>query len=161
MTNLQPKPSTLELINSDIALFPIIEKPDIKKNFHLDHSKEKILGIADLPPVFAHRVKMFNLYGKTFVCKNHPLTFSVFDEKDLSLPSVEEYWNQVIHITRKGSCPRIWIIAPQYLCEHIMNDYVKDTNGFYYHDPKNQKEHTYYMVTNSNKIETHILFSES
>lgn len=160
MQNLQPKKtSTLDLINSDVALFPIIEKPGIKKVFHLDLSREKILGIADLPPIFAHRINLFNTYGKTFVGKNYPLTFSIFDHTEPTTPPISEYWNQIMGIIRNGACPKIWIIAPQFFCEYVLSQ-IGDTKGFYYHNNNIQKQHHYYLVTNSDKIRTHILFSE-
>ncbi|MEK7070301.1 MAG: hypothetical protein AAB966_00680 [Patescibacteria group bacterium] len=152
--------STCPWTEADIALFPLVEKPvfEYEKILPKHILKQNVVGVSNLPPYFANRLDFFNENGKTFFAKNVPLVFSLLAPTDIEREPISEYWSQLMMVARKGVCPRIWAIAPELVCKYIMSNCVGETNGFYYHEPK-QVENHYYAITNAGQMKTHLLFS--
>lgn len=153
--------STSPLVEADIALFPLLEKPifEYEKLLPEHVLKQNVIGVSNLPPYFSNRLIFFNENNKTFFGKNIPLVFSLLTPEDIERDTISEYWSHLMMVARKGIYPRIWAIAPELACKYIMRNCVGETNGFYYHEPK-QVENHYYAITNEGEVKTHFLFSD-
>ena len=148
------------MLEADICLFPFFKKTavDYEKFLPSEVQRESIAGVANLPPYFPNRLGFFNKYGKTFFGKNIPLVFSFLDYPELEKTTVDKFWDQVMLISQKGDCPRVWILAPGDLCKYMMSTYVKETSGFYLHWPDKEVNHYFSIANNGGKINAHFLF---
>lgn len=155
------KLSTCAFLEADVALFPLVEKPIFDYEHILPHGvREKVIGVADLLPIVANRLSFFYQHGKTFAPKNIPLCFSVFDNLHSNEMPVAEFWNQIMLAAQRPPRPHIWVIAPQSVCELIMNEHVRGEGMFYYHNPAEVTKSHYYAITKSSKqVKTHFLLS--
>lgn len=149
---------TCDLTQADIAFFPMVNS-SISEQLFCALDKKSLQGVVSLPPIAANRLGIWLRSDKTFILKNVPLEFRLFDHNfRLSSEEVDEFYNSLMFYVQKNAFPVIWIIAPRYMCEHIYKTCLKGNAGnFYYHDSLEKKEDKYFTVSKAKYLEVHPL----
>ncbi len=149
-----------ELKDADIAFFPMadISIVDSLHNIPEEAIDQKIIGVAQLPPVVLNRIRLRWDNGKTFTPNNVPLEFSFFNfDQRLSVSAIYKSWDNLIFHLQKNGFPAMWIITPQYICDFFVPKCIEGQGMFYYHNPCPGIGGRYSLITQDKSIHTYPL----
>ena len=156
MTKQQNLLGTCDLLQAEIAFFPLFNSSIVEQSIPVS-GKKILYGLMAAPHIVVNWLCIWMKSYQTFISKNIPLEFRIFDHNfRLSPADMDEFYNSLMHYVQKNGYPVIWIIAPGYMCEYIYKTCLKDTAGnFYYHNSLRNEEDVYFSISQLDCFEIH------
>jgi hypothetical protein len=139
-----------ELKDADIAFFPMIQNciyAELKVETESIIDKE-IIGVANLTPVVLHGIKCSNTESVFYGANQISVKISFYEySKGHSRSEIYKFWKKTTDTFVEGSFTKLWVIAPQVVCDILFRDCAIAGGFFYYHFGFQEKP--YSLITRS------------